>query len=173
MAVVGRIARPHGIRGQVVVNAESDFLEDRYQPGAEFFTKRGDTVSTITLTSVRFHRGRPIVGLDGVDTMTEAEGWAGIELRIPREQLAPLPDGVFYNHDLVGCLVVTRDGAEIGTVRDVEGGLGGSRLVIDGGAQGEILLPLAEVMCPVIDVAGKRIVANPPEGLLDLNVKAH
>ena len=168
MAVVGRIARAHGIRGQVIVNLETDFPETRFQPGAELFIERTGAVEALRLTTVRFHRERPIVGIDGVTTMNEAEALAGHELRVPADWLAPLPSGMFYRHDLIGCRVDTRDGRPIGTVTGVDGTLGGSRLVVDG-SQGEILIPLAHEICTTIDVEGKRIVIDPPDGLLELN----
>jgi len=168
MAVVGRIARAHGIRGQVIVNLETDFPEERFRPGSQVFAKRGASVETLTVTTMRLQGGRPVIGLEGVGTMNDADALAGLELRIPVEQLAPLPEGTFYHHDLVGCQVVTRLGDVVGTVAGVEGTTGGSRLVV-AGARGEILIPLATDICPAIDVAAKRIVIEPPEGLLDLN----
>jgi 16S rRNA processing protein RimM len=168
MAVVGRIARAHGIRGQVIVNLDTDFPERRFRPGATVFAKRGASVDSLVVTTVRFQNGRPVIGIEGVETMNDAEALAGLELRVPVEELAPLPDGTFYHHDLVGCQVVTARGEEVGTVEGVEGDIGGSRLVV-AGARGEILIPLATEICRTIDVPGRRIVIEPPEGLLDLN----
>lgn len=168
MAVVGRIARAHGIRGQVIVNPETDFPDERFKPGATLFTKRGATVDAIRLTTARFQNGRPVIGIEGVETMNDAEELAGLELRVPVEELAKLPAGTFYHHDLVGCRVVTGGGEHVGTVEGVEGTLEGSRLVV-AGAKGEILIPLVTAICRTIDVAGKRIVIEPPDGLLDLN----
>jgi 16S rRNA processing protein RimM len=168
LALVGRIARAHGNRGQVIVNLDTDFPEERFRPGAELFTMRDGVVQTLTLTAVRFQNGRPVIGIDGVDTMNAAEQMAGLELRIPADQLAPLPPGTFYHHDLVGCRVETHSGAAIGVVEGVEGSLGGSRLVV-AAASGEILIPLTVGICTTIDVDAKRIVIDPPEGLLDLN----
>ena len=168
MALVGRIARAHGIRGQVIVNAETDFPEERFQPGAELFIERGGTVEAIRLSTVRFHRDRPVIGIEGVATMTDAQALAGRELRVPAEQLAVLPAGVFYRHDLVGCRVETRSGATVGIVQDVEGTPGRSRLVVDG-APGEILVPLVPEICTSVDLAERRIVIEPPEGLLEIN----
>jgi len=171
MALVGRIARAHGIRGQVIVNLDTDFPETRFQPGAELFIERGGAISALRLTTVRFQRDRPVVGIEGVMTMTEAEALAGCELRVPADRLAPLPAGTFYHHDLIGCRVETSDGRTVGTVSGVEGTMGGSRLVIDG-ARGEIQVPLARDICPTIDVGAKRIVVDPPDGLLELNETA-
>jgi len=168
MAVVGRIARAHGNRGQVIVNPDTDFPEERFAPGAELFVKRGADMRSLRVATARMHQGRPVVGFEGVETIDDAEALAGTELRVPREQLKALPPGMFYRHDLVGCRVETTDGRAIGTVKDVEADAGGSRLVVDG-ASGEILIPLAVDICTTIDPAAKRIVIAPPGGLLELN----
>src|SRR5215467_103716 len=93
LAVVGRIARAHGIRGQVIVNVETDFPAERFQPGAELFVERAGRIDTLRITSVRFHRDRPVIGLAGIETMSQAEQLAGLELRIPAARLMPLPEG--------------------------------------------------------------------------------
>ncbi|MBI4486306.1 MAG: ribosome maturation factor RimM [Acidobacteria bacterium] len=169
MALVGRIARAHGIRGQVIVNPETDFPNERFQPGAQLFIDRAGSIEPLTLTTVRFHSGRPVVGISGVETMSEAEALAGLELRVPVDRLPALPHGTFYRHDLIGCRVETRAGEAVGIVRDVEGSLGGSRLVEAGDAGSEVLIPLAVEICTAIDPAAKRIVIDPPAGLLEAN----
>ena len=93
---------------------------------------------------------------------------AGVELRVPVAELAPLPSGMFYRHDLVGCRVETTAGAPVGEVTSVEGELGSSRIVV-AGSDGDVLIPLAQAICVVIDVAARRIVVDPPEGLLEAN----
>lgn len=168
LAVVGRIARAHGLRGQVILNLETDFPQERFQPGAELFIERAGRVEPLIVTAVRFHGERPVIGLSGVETIDAAEALAGHELRVPLERLAALPPGTYYRHDLIGCRVETTTGTAIGIVTDVEGTMGGSRLVVDGGGN-EVLIPLAAEICPEIDPAGKRIVIDPPEGLVDLN----
>jgi 16S rRNA processing protein RimM len=170
MAVVGRIARAHGIRGQVIVNPETDFPEERFQPGAELFVERGGRVDALTVTTARFHRDRPVIGIAGIETMTDAETLAGLELRVPVDRLAALPPGTFYRHDLVGCRVETRDGAPVGVVSNVEGTMSGSRLVVDGEA-GEVLIPLVGEICTLVDPESKRIVIDPPAGLIEANAR--
>ena len=169
MAVVGRIARAHGIRGQVIVNLETDFPGERFTSGAELFIERDGVVRPVTLTTVRFHGERPVIGIAGVETMNQAEALAGRELRVPAGQLVTLPENSFYRHDLVGCRVETRDGRMIGMVREVEGTVAGSRLVV-AGDRGEVLIPLVAAICTAVDVLGRRIEIDPPDGLLDLNV---
>jgi len=171
MVVVGRIARAHGIRGQVIVDPDTDFPEERFQPGTELFIERGGKAEPLRLTTVRFHRERPILGVDGVATMNDAELLAGQELRVPRDRLAPLPAETFYRHELIGCAVFTVGGDRVGDVSGVEGTMTGSRLVVDG-PKGEILIPMAAEICTAVDVAAKRIVIDAPEGLLELNERS-
>jgi 16S rRNA processing protein RimM len=167
-AVVGRVARAHGNRGEVIVNPETDFIEDRFAVGAELLVRTAGGVSRIRVTAMRLHQGRPIIGLGGVVTMNDADAMAGAELRVPVAELEALPDGMFYRHDLVGCRVETTGGDRVGDVEKVEGDLGASRLVVKAPG-GEVLIPLARAICVVIDIAARRIVVDPPDGLLDLN----
>ncbi|PWT85963.1 MAG: 16S rRNA processing protein RimM [Blastocatellia bacterium] len=168
MAVVGRIARPHGIRGQVIVNVETDFPEKRFQAGVELFGKKGASIERLMLTTVRFQNGRPIIGVAGIDSVDAARQWVGVELKVPTERLSRLPPGTFYRHDLVGCAVETNAGQRLGTVTEVEGPLDASRLVVASGSD-EILVPFAADICTAIDASSKRIVITPPDGLLGLN----
>jgi len=168
MAVVGRIARAHGNKGQVIVNLDTDFPERRFQPGAELFVQRSGRPDRLTVKTVRFQHDRPVIAIEGVETMSDAEALAGLELRVPRETLAALPPGMYYHHDLVGCAVETVGGAAIGTVIAVEESSGPSRLVVNG-TDGEVLIPLVVEICRAIDIGAKRIVVAPPEGLLELN----
>jgi 16S rRNA processing protein RimM len=168
MALVGRIARPHGIRGQVIVNLDTDFPETRFQSGAELFIERAGRIEKLRLTTVRFQHERPVVGIDGVATMTDAQALAGAELRVPVDWLAPLPPDTFYRHELIGCRVETAAGENVGLVGEIEGTFEGSRLVI-AGQHAEIQVPLTKAICTTIDVTAKRIVIEPPQGLLDLN----
>jgi 16S rRNA processing protein RimM len=102
--------------------------------------------------------------------MDDAEALAGAELKVPESALAPLPEGTFYRHDLVGCEVRSAAGDTVGRVTDVEGPLERSRLVVAGN-RGEVLIPLVAEICTRVDPAARVIVVNPPEGLLDLNAK--
>jgi len=132
------------------------------------FVQRNGRADRLTVQTVRFQHHRPVIGIEGVETITDAEALAGLELRVPRETLAALPPGTYYHHDLVGCAVETISGAAIGIVTAVEESGGPSRLVVNG-ARGEVLIPLAVDICRAIDVGAKRIVVALPEGLLELN----
>lgn len=168
LIVVARVARPHGLRGEVVLNPETDFLEERFTPGARFFVLQGAHVEVMTLRSARVQRGHPIVGFEGLETIEAAEPLAGRELRIAASALVPLPPGVYYHHDLVGCHVETVEGVPVGVVSRVDGGGAATRLVVTGEA-GEQLIPLAHDICRTINTAERLIRIQAPEGLLDLN----
>jgi 16S rRNA processing protein RimM len=172
MAVVGRVARPHGLRGDVVIKPETDFVAERFRPGATLWTRSAGRDEQLTIASARVQNGRPVVGFEGLSSIEAAERLAGLELRVPEETLQPLEPGRYYEHHLVGCSVETADGAAVGTVVRVDSGAGGSRLVVEG-ARGEILVPLAADICVEVDVAGRRIRIAPPEGLLELNEVRH
>jgi len=168
MILVGIVARSHGNRGQVIVNAETDFPETRFRPGARLFVRQASgAVHAMHLTTARFQQGRPILGFEGIGSIDEAERLAGAELRVPATEQEPLPPGVYYHHELIGCEVVTAAGAAVGKVASVDGAGAASRLVVRS-TRGEVLIPLAEEICQV-DVAARRITVTGPEGLLEVN----
>ena len=166
LVLVGRVARAHGNRGQVIVNLDTDFAEDRFKVGEVLLV--GPAATPRAIREVRFQQGRPILALEGVETMNDAEALAGAELKIPVESQTPLPAGTFYHYDLIGCEVHDARDRLIGRVTAVEGTMEMSRLVIEG-ERGEVLIPLVADICVAIDVAARRIVVNAPEGLLELN----
>src|SRR2546428_3348444 len=96
MAVVGRIARPHGIRGQVIVNPETDFPDQRFRKGASFWIRSLQGDEHLTIGSVRFHGGRPVIGFEGFERVEDVERLAGLEVRGPEEELTGLEPGLFY-----------------------------------------------------------------------------
>jgi 16S rRNA processing protein RimM len=168
LVLVGRVARTHGIRGELVINPDTDFPEERFAAGATVFVQRDGIPVPIAIREAWFHKGRPVVTFEGVDTMNDAEAMRGAELRVPETALQPLPAGTYYRFQLQGCEVITREGQAVGKVREVEGEAGGLRLVVTAG-DGEILVPLVEAICVSIDVDARRIVIDPPDGLLELN----
>ena len=172
MAVVGRVARPHGLRGDVLVNPETDFVHDRFRPGATVWARSDGRDEQLTIATARVQNGRPVIGFEGLSTIEAVERLAGLELRVPEDSLQPLEQGRYYEHQLVGCVVETASGDRVGIVVRVDSGAGGSRLVVEG-ARGEIQIPLAVDICVEIDVAGRRIRIAPPDGLLELNEVRH
>lgn len=181
MALVGRIARPHGNRGHVVVNPETDFPDERFEIGHVVHAQVAGAVQPLVVTEMRMYRGRVIVGFEGVASIEAAERFRNAELKVSVDDLRALPAGTYYRHDLTGCRVVTVEGQPIGEVSRVDGTLERSWLVIvrraetdegDGhqaSVTDEVLVPLTEHICAQIDVNQRQIVIDPPDGLLELN----
>ena len=172
--VVGRVARPHGIRGHVIVNPDTDFPDQRYREGEVLFVAAAGaagghaTAVPRRILSVRFHLRRPILELEGIASVEDAEGLAGAELRLPVASLERLPDGTFHHHELIGCEVRDLADALLGKVRAVEGPMERSRLVVEG-ERGEIQIPMTAGICVSVEPAAGRIVVDPPDGLIELN----
>jgi len=173
MVLVGRVARPHGLRGAVVINPETDFAEERFSKGSRLWMsglgmKDSPEPTIVVIETMRLQRGRPIVQFEGFGSIEAVQRLAGAELRVEPESLSALGDGEYYHHDLIGCLVETADGEQVGSVTAVEGAGVLSRLIVEG-PRGEIQVPFVVEICGVVDPVARRIVITPPAGLLDLN----
>ena len=167
MVIVGRIARPQGNRGEVIIDADTDFPDERFAEGAAVFVRRGGDADTLTVAEFRMHAGRPVVRFEGTDSIDGAERLRGLEMRVPESALGALPEGMWYHHELLGCRVRTKDGRDVGKVISIQGPTERSILEIDG-PEGRALVPLAAEFVAV-DRAAKAIVIDPPEGLLEVN----
>jgi 16S rRNA processing protein RimM len=170
LLLVGTVARAHGNRGGVIVNPESDFAAERFKAGSVLLVgplAEPDAAVPKEILESRFHQGRPVIRLEGIESMTEAEGLAGLALRMPASALGPLPEQTYYRHDLVGCEVRDTHGAVIGRVTRVEGTLDRSYLVVPRQG-GEAMIPLVDGICVRVDIGAGQVVVDPPEGLLDL-----
>jgi 16S rRNA processing protein RimM len=168
LLLVGVVARAHGNKGQVIVNPETDFPDERFAVGNVVIVEQAGHSTERRIVSVRFHQGRPVIGFEGVESMNDAEALAGAALKVPESNVPPLPERMYYRHDLVGCEVRTRDGQVVGRVTDIEGPLERSHLVI-ARQGGDVMVPMVETICVQVDPAAKTIVIDPPAGLIDVN----
>lgn len=163
---VGRIGRPHGIRGDVVVGVRTDEPELRFAVGSRLDTDRAD-VGPLTVAAMRWHSGELIVRFKGVRDRTAAGELRGTWLTVDSGTLAPSDDpDVFHDHELIGLSVRTVDGTDVGVVEDVLHP-GQDLLAIRAGSR-EILVPFVKPIVTSVDVAGGLLIIDPPPGLLDL-----
>jgi 16S rRNA processing protein RimM len=166
--VVGRIAKAHGTGGEVSVEVRTDDADARYAPGSRLDTDpaaRGPLV----VQSVRSHSGRLLVRFEGIADRTQAEGLRNTLLLVDSATSAePDEDDVFWDHDLIGLVAETTSGMVIGPVCDVLHPPGPDLLAIARPDGGEALVPFVAEIVPTVDLPGKRVVVDPPEGLLDL-----
>ena len=106
--------------------------------------------------------------MKGIDTLDLAENLKGQEILVHEEDLHPLDQGKYYLFQLSGCSVVTKGGVAIGSVMDILFIKGNDLLVVEK-EEGRMLIPFTESICIEVDLAKKKIIIDPPDGLLDLN----
>ena len=166
---VGRIGRPHGVRGAVVVGVRTDEPELRFARGSRLDTDPVG-VGPLTVAGFRWHSGELLVRFAEIGDRTAAAELVGTWLLVDSAALAALDDpDEFRDGDLVGLRVRTVDGTAVGTVTDVLHH-GQDILVIDpvGARADQILIPFVKAIVPEVDIAGGVLVIDPPEGLLNL-----
>ena len=164
--VVGRIGRPHGVRGEVTVDVRTDDPGSRFAPGAVLATDPADS-GPLVIEHARWHAGRLLLSLAGVEDRTRAEELRGTWLVVDYADIPPSADpDVFHDQELIGLDVVTVAGAAVGTVTEIRH-LGQDLLVIDGPEGRQALVPFVSALVPEVDVPAGRIVIDPPPGLLE------
>src|SRR3984885_13659022 len=172
---VGRIGRPHGVRGDVVVGVRTDEPELRFAPGSRLDPDPVG-VGPLTVAGYRWHSGDLLVRFAEISDRDAAAELGGTWLMVDSAGLGALDDpDEFRDGDLVGLSVRTVDGTVVGTVADVLHH-GQDVLAIDpagaAGAAGaraeQILIPFVKAIVPEVDVAAGVLVIDPPEGLLNL-----
>jgi 16S rRNA processing protein RimM len=164
---VGRIGRPHGIRGEVVVGVRTDEPELRFAVGSRLDT---DPVARgpLTVAAVRWQSGRLIVRFDGVRDRDAAAELGGTWLYVDSGTLAVLEDpDEFRDHDLVGLSVKTADGTSVGVVADILHYGQDVLAVRPLAGPGEILVPFVKAIVTDVDVAAGVLIIDPPPGLLN------
>jgi 16S rRNA processing protein RimM len=166
--VVGRVAKAHGITGELSVDVRTDSPELRFAIGVTMQAKlRDGTSRSLTVSAARPHAGRLLVRFAEVLTRDVAETLRGTLLLGSTDDLPPTGDpDEFYDHELEGLTAELVDGTKLGTVKEILHGLGGELLVVIRD-NGEALIPFVREIVPTVDVRGGRVVIDPPEGLLD------
>lgn len=166
--IVARVARAHGIRGALLLEAETDHAEALFQPGQRLHVvhARETVPPTLTLSSARPHQDRWLVEVQEVADRTGAETCRGAQLAVDRADLPELPEGGYLLHDLIGMLVV--DGEQpLGEVTDVYDQPGSPLLAVDVEGR-ERLVPFQPGLVERVDVAERRVYVTLPEGLLEI-----
>ncbi|MCX2733743.1 ribosome maturation factor RimM [Saccharopolyspora sp. NFXS83] len=169
MLAVGRVAKTHGVRGEVVVDVRTDSPELRFAPGAVLGVQRRGKAGpdTLTVTAARPHAGRLLVRFESVDDMDAAEHLRGATLMVRADALEATDDpDEYHDHQLEGLRVVLPTGDEVGVVREILHTPGGELLSVRTPDDVERLIPFVSEIVPEVDLAAGRVVVDPPEGLL-------
>lgn len=157
--VVGRLGRPHGIRGALSV--PHDQPEESPLVGLEEVWI-GAEASPRKIRSIRVVNGAVLLEIEGIADRTAAERFTGAELSAPRDALPETDDGEFYFSDLVGLMAKTAEGRELGRVMGVMETGAAPVLVIGEGAN-ELLVPFVEQFVPEVDVEAGWVQIVPPD----------
>jgi 16S rRNA processing protein RimM len=191
--LVARILRARGNKGEVAAEILTDFPE-RLTRMREVFVGHADGKNEphrMPLKSCwlsQNHRGQAVFHFEGVESISEAEKFRGLEVLLPFEQRVTLPAGQYFVSDLIGCSVFENSTTPpivssspcllaeapslLGRVRDVQfpgEETSGTPLLEVETSGAEILIPLAVDICTLIDISARRIDVVLPEGLRDLN----
>lgn len=168
LLVVGQIVRPHGVRGEVVVDVRTDEPEKRFAAGSVLHTDPA-SAGPLTVASARPHQGRLLVLFEGISDRNAAETLRGVVLCVDSESLPALEDpDEFHDHQLVGLRAQTPQGDALGDVVAVEHAPASDLLVLRKPDGHTALVPFVKAIVPEVDLAAGKVVLTPPEGLLDL-----
>ena len=162
--VVGRIGRPHGIRGEVTVETRTDEPDERFAAGSVLSV---DDRADLVVERSHWHSGRLLVAFVGVHDRNDAEALRDLIVHVDRPADA-IPDDPeeYYDSTLMGLAVELTDGSAVGTIVDVIHLPGQDLLSVRMGER-DVLIPFVSSIVPLVEVAQGRVVINPPEGLLD------
>ena len=178
--VVGKVGRPHGVRGDVSVEVRTDEPERRFAPGTVLLTQPPGSravatgsrdaggATTITVAGHRWHSGRLLLHIEGVDDREGAESLRGtlLSVEVDVAELPSDPDE-FYDHQLIGLTVVDAAGATLGQVSAITHGAQ-DLLIVRREGQAELMVPFVRELVPEVDLDAGRVVTDLPDGLLDL-----
>jgi len=163
---VGRVAGPHGVRGKLRVAMHSRDASGVERVSRVALSARGggesDDPREYDVEAVQRAGGCAVLSLRGIDSPEAAQRLRGLRVMVRRDALPPLPEDEFYWEDAVGCAVVDEAGTALGVVTGLVPGPAHDWLVVRRRSD-EAYLPVVAAFLRSVDVAGRRIVASPPE----------
>lgn len=166
LVAIAKIVRTRGLRGEVVAEVLTDFPE-RFDGLEDVTAVLPDSGRReLKIEGFFFQKDRIVLKFGGVDSIESGEVLRNAEVCIDEADAVELEEGEYFDWELEGCEVETVEGERLGIVREVMRTGGTEVLIIDGSAK-ELMVPFAEAICIKVDIEGKRIIIDPPEGLLE------
>ena len=161
--VVGRIVRPHGIRGGLVVEQLSKLIQS-IRPRMKIFL--GDTTTPSIVTSIRLHRGRYLLAIEGCEDRDTAEQMRDAEIRLESGEVESLQEGEYYHWQLLGLSVCCEDGEVLGEIAEIVETGANDVFVVRNETGDEVLLPAIESVIRDVDLELGKVVVHLLQGLL-------
>ena len=171
--VVGHLNKPHGTKGEIFVWPLTDHPESVYAPGVvlllgnEEATEPDSSLGSVRINAVRPFRNGYLLSLDGVTDRNKSEQLRGRYVLLPMESIAPLDEGELFYHQLLGMEVVTKQGSRVGEIVEVYE-LRPAHMLEVRGSERDVMIPFLSHIVVEVDTQARRMVIDPPEGLLDL-----
>lgn len=163
--VVGRVVKPHGLRGEMRIHPDTDFPERLSAIRHVTLFKNKESMQA-SVVSIRAHGTAVLLKLESIDTIEAASRWRDAAVAVRREQAAPLEAGRHYVFDVLGLRVETEDGRFLGTVAEVLR-TGSNDVYVVRGAEREVLVPAISTVVVTIDVARSRMIIRPMPGMIE------
>jgi len=165
---VGKIVNTHGIRGEVRVISRTDFPEERYKVGNKLFLflPKSKVPLELTVKTHRTHKNFDLLTFEGYENINEVEKFRDGMLKVPESHLAALEEDEFYFHEIIGCLVATTEGEEIGKITEILTPGANDVWVVKGKGGKEYMIPYISDVVKKVDIKEQVVIINPLEGLL-------
>lgn len=167
MLLVGIVRRPHGLEGELSVEPFTD-VPERFATGVRVEWRKGDDAKILTVRSSRSHGERLLIAFEGFAGVDSARSLSGGELTVGDEDAAAAPEGWYMSHQIEGWRCEDVSGRFAGTVRLLETTPAGALLSIETPSGKEALVPFVHPIVVLVDEAQRRVVIDPPEGLLEV-----
>jgi 16S rRNA processing protein RimM len=163
---IGRIIRSEGKDGTLKIRFYQENLRELFFKKI-YIEKEGERLG-YDVESFSLVRNSPFLRLKGIGSLKEADALRGREILVRAKEFPTLEDGSYYEFQLLGCIVETIEGRQMGQVVEFIAIGSSNLLVVETGGK-KVEIPLVEAICRKIDLANKKIIIDPPEGLLELN----
>jgi 16S rRNA processing protein RimM len=166
VVAVGRLFKPWGIRGELGAEVYSSHPRRAEKLKEVVLESAGGKTRASRVERIWWHAGRLVIKFEGIDSISDAEPWAGSDILVADAERELPEEGEYSHADVLGCVLWNRD-ERVGLVHAIEDYGGGPLLEVKLDQGGEVLVPFTLTICKEIDVAAKTIRAELPEGLLE------
>ncbi|HEX6923726.1 MAG TPA: ribosome maturation factor RimM [Bacillales bacterium] len=166
---VGKITKPHGLKGEVRVLGSTDFPEERFAAGNTLYMDdgKGGNLVPLVIASRRRNKQFELLRFEGYHNINDVEEMSGALLKVSKDQLSSLADDEFYYHEIIGCLVVTEEGEELGKIKEIIATGANDVWVVKGQNRKEILIPYIDDVVKEVDIEQETVKIHVMEGLLE------